>query len=342
MLTILGVFAVLMILVAGIFLLIWFVLAPNNLFWTFVKEGTAEIVVKGDAFEKAIIQWEGYTFDYEWNVIEENDEQREPWHLFGGLRWYGFWPIKDIYIYRFKWSGVDEEGKVIKHPAEVLDYTLLKDDVYYAKVDQAEDQDLLPLNIELNLTIRIKNPYKSLFKVQNWLETTINQIKPTVRDITGEGKYKNWIQSQEGMGAKIQSELEMEGLLSKLDTLYGVEVLKIQVKDINPPEDYRKQTLAPYFAEMGKEAKIIDAEGEAKRIEKIFSQIQAFGDMGKLIRSLEAMEKSPLAASLTVQAIPGLQEIFRGVFGKPSEAATTKDIQELKEMIARIEVAKKE
>ena len=39
------------------FLMIWFWLAPRNHFFTFVQESTAKIVVRGDAFSKALIQW---------------------------------------------------------------------------------------------------------------------------------------------------------------------------------------------------------------------------------------------------------------------------------------------
>ncbi|HDL74831.1 MAG TPA: hypothetical protein ENH06_00375, partial [bacterium] len=47
----------------AIFLFCWYVLAPRNIFFTFVEEGKAKIVVKGDSFERILVQWEGYTVD---------------------------------------------------------------------------------------------------------------------------------------------------------------------------------------------------------------------------------------------------------------------------------------
>jgi hypothetical protein len=111
------------------FLLVYFILAPNNCFFTFVKEGKAKFVVRGDKFEKCLIQWEGHTFDYskdhpeKWNVIPGKER-----HILGGLRFYGLWPLFDIHIYKFRWTGVTEDGK-IQHKEEWLDYILLKDDV---------------------------------------------------------------------------------------------------------------------------------------------------------------------------------------------------------------------
>ena len=63
---ILGVIAV----VITFFLLIYFWWAHNNLFFTFVKEGTAKIVVRGTQFEKVIMRWQGHTLDNSnWNVV---------------------------------------------------------------------------------------------------------------------------------------------------------------------------------------------------------------------------------------------------------------------------------
>ena len=52
--------------------LIYFWLAKINLFWTFVPEGYAKIIGKGDAFFKAILSFQGYTFDERWNVVPED------------------------------------------------------------------------------------------------------------------------------------------------------------------------------------------------------------------------------------------------------------------------------
>lgn len=315
-----------------ILLLIWEWLAPTNRWFTFVKEGTAKIVVKGDAFKKVLIQWTDHTVDDEQNVVDGE----EPWHPFGGFRFYGFWPLLDVYTYNFKWSGVTEDGEVVKHPKELIDYILLKDDVYWVKVEKAEDKNLLPLDIELFLTISIVNPHRALFSVQNWLETVINQIKPTVRDIITNNDYENWIKNSDGIGGEIYEKAEEKGLLTEFETEYGVRIKKIQVKKIDPPEDYRKETMAGYLAEVEKKKTVIQAQAEQERIGLVFSKIQEFGDLGKLLKTLEAVEKSPLAASLTVQAVPGLPEILKGIFGKPAEAVTSEEFQELRETVKRL------
>jgi ribosomal protein L23 len=330
------------------FLLVYFLLAPNNCFFTFVKEGTAKFVVRGDKFEKCLIQWEGYTFDYskhhpeKWNVIPGKER-----HIFGGLRFYGVWPLFDIHVYKFRWTGVTEDGK-IQHKEEWLDYILLKDDVYWCKVEQCEDTNLLPLDLELLLTIAVVNPYKAHFAVQNWLETVINRMKPFIRGYITQKAYEDWIKMRGSLGEELKIALDFAGLLKELEEWYGVKVKKVEVKEINPPKEYREKTIAPYLAELDKRAMILraegekqaiitKAEGEQQRIEKVFAEIQKFGDLGKLIRALEAMEKSPLAASVAVQAIPGLPELLRGVFGRPPAEVTAEEIRRLRETIEKLE-----
>ncbi|MCD6528227.1 SPFH/Band 7/PHB domain protein [bacterium] len=328
----------------SLFLLIWFVLAPRNLWFTFVKEGTAKVVVRGDKFEKALIQWEGYTFDKKWNVVEG----KEPWHPFGGLRYYGFWPIKDIYIYDFEWTNVKGDGTIEHHPEEVLDYILLKEDVYYFKIETAEDIELLPMELEVVMTVRVVNPYKALFVVQNWLETVINRTRPAIRDAVTQKRYDELIKNKEAVGREIYKILRRRKLLEEFQNRYGVEVRKIEVKEINPGKEYREATLKKYLAEREKEriTTLADAkkqelervaEGERIRIEKVYSQIRKFGDLGRLIRALEAMEKSPLAANMTVQAIPGLSEMLRGIFGRDKINQT--EIRELVKELKKINKA---
>lgn len=355
-----------------LFLIVYFVLAPRNLWWTFVKEGTTKIVVKGDQFNKALIQWKDYTFDKDWNVVkngtavpedvkkeikqgqiklynfdQEEGVYREPRHLFGGLRFYGFWPIKDIYIYRFTWTGVKENGEIDRHPTEILDYILLKSDIYWCQLVGAEEKELLPLTIELISTVGIKNPYKALFKIENWLEAVINRIKPSIRDYVAKSGYKVLVKKKEAMGGKLHD--GMENLRKEFEEKYGVDIQKIEVKDIKPPKEQLEATLKKWSAEREKEAIIIKAEAEATRIETEWGRIKKFKELGTLIRTLEAIEKSPLAASLTVQVVPGLSEAFRGVFGKPLPEGITqkqwkglqKELKNLKSLREEIEKIKK-
>lgn len=337
-----------LLLPATFFLLAYFGLgAPEcNCFFTFVKEGTAKIIVRGDAFDRVLIQWENHVFDdtagNEWDIIEGNAPDR----LFGGFRFYGLWPRHDIYIYNFTWTGVKEDGIVDPHPREELEYILLRPDTYYCKAEGVEDKDALALTVELVLTIEIVNPRKALFDIQNWLETVINRIKPGVRDYIGQKEYQKLIAQKQTMGGELFAELGT--LIADFKKLYGVTVIQIEIKDIKPSKDYLDATMKEYVAKQEAKAVVIEAKAkatsikteaaaQAKRIEIVWGKIKDFGELGKLIRILESVEKSQLAASLTVQAIPGLSEAFRGVFERTLPSGITReDLEQLKEELKHL------
>lgn len=340
------------------FFLAYFLLAPNNCYFTFVKEGTVKFIVKGDKFERCLIQWEEHTFAYskphpeKWNVIKG----KEPWHPFGGLRFFK-WPIEDTHIYQFSWTGVTEKREIQSHDKVWLDYILLKDDVYLCIASGAEDKDLIPLDLKIFLTIRIVNPYKAKFMVQNWLETVINRMEPSIRQYVAQYSFEELISKKQIVGGEMWNKLKEAGLIGRMEdpekqrgefiNRYGVEVRAIEVQDISPPEGLQAIILAKTKAEReaaaeiarakgDKRATIIRAKGEEKRLGTVYNKIKEFGDLGKLLRTVEAVEKSTLAASVAIQAIPGLPEILRGVFGKPPEETTLKEIQELKEIVQKI------
>jgi len=289
-------FVVIVFLVIG-FLLIYFWWAPRNLFFTFVPEGRAKMVVRGDAFEKALIQWSGRSLAAVsvpeqkidvGDVIETPDKKA----FFGGLKFYGWWPVSDILIYPFSWTNRLPDGEIKEHKREIIDHILLKPDVYWARVSEAEDKNLLPVDVEMVLTIRIVNPYKALFRIQNWLETVINRTAPAVRDRLTEKEFDKWITEPADLGKEIFSDLVQNGLLNEFGKEYGVEVQKIEVTSINPPANYREATLKRFVAERERDAVLVGADAEQKRIAAVYGAIQAFGDLGKLARFLEALEKA--------------------------------------------------
>ncbi len=145
-------------------LFVWFVLAPLNIFFTFVKEGTAKVVVRGEAVQRVFIQWEGYVLDSEGDVVPG-----QQWYPFGGLRLFGWWPFDQIYRYKSRWTSIRADGTKQAHD-DVLRHVLLKDFVYITEVKDAEDKEMVPLTFDLLITLRVINPQKAIFRVEDWTE----------------------------------------------------------------------------------------------------------------------------------------------------------------------------
>jgi hypothetical protein len=336
---------------------IYYVFAPRGLFVTIVPEGQAKAIMRMGEFEKFLIQWKGRTFSYQ----EQGDEKwtvkdGEEFHLFGGLRWVGIPPFWRIYDYKFSWTGIDVNGELVPHKEEWLNYVLLLDDVYWAKIDMAEDENLLPLDIELLITMRVVNPYKALFRVQNWSEMVMNRMKPLFREYVGNVGFDELIKKKQEKGGELFRTLqgwrkdeqgqeiydEKRDLPKEFKKEYGVEIKDggIEIKDANPTTipgipSLREVTLRKQIAERDRERILVEADAEKQkvliladaekqRIATIYGAVKEMGDLGKLVRTLEMFEKSPEKGTRWVINLPGgisdiLSQAFPGrTIGVPS------------------------
>lgn len=339
------------------FLLVFFWWAPRNLYFTFVPEGRAKIVVRADAFEKTLIQWKGHALAVHkseivdtGDVIETEEQiEAEGWlkklliwlkKLFGGLRYYGFWPILDIYIYDFAWTNVAQNGEIVQNEKKGLDYVLLKDDVYFATVKRAEDKGQLPSDIHLLLTLRVINPYKAVFVVQTWLEAVINTTEAETRDVWTTDSYARWISSKKNLAERIEKALE--GFRDEeCSKRYGVEIRAIKVRNIDPEERFREATLKGYLAERERDRVLVEADAEKQRIAAVYEAVKKYGDLGKLIRSLEALETSPEKGAKWVVPIPAgiIPQIFPG---ETTDSLAKDDLETIRGLLEELQQEKKE
>jgi len=319
-------------------LTVWRRLGPRNRFFTFVDTGRAKIAVRGGKVTKVLGEIGTKTFDTQGNLIPQSSIFRLARRIFGGLYWVGFWPLDEVYIYRFQWTNLSVDGSLNPHPGpdgkgEWLDFVLINQDVYHFEVKGAEDVDLLPLHLELLLTLKVVNPQKALFMVQNWLETVINRFKPMVVDHVVQSKYENLVQQKGSMGGALFSSSAL--LQAEFLDQYGVEVIAVEVKEIDPPDEYREATLSQWQAEQDEKRINVEARAEAARIRRVYGQLQRLGDFGKIARILEALEKTP-AGVLTVHAVPGLTEVLGGVFGTSASVDLQTELRELREQIEKL------
>ncbi len=173
-------------------LLVYFNLAPRDMCFTFVKEGTGIIVMRGGKFDKIIISWKGYIIDSNTgNIIKVPNARIE---LFGGLKFYGIYPFQKIGHYQQRWSHLIEDGTVKKHDEELY-YVLLKTDYYVFELpitdsNSAEDINGVPIYVKLVVPIRVVNPYEAIFRPQRWLAAISGTIKPVLKRFVAKFRYK--------------------------------------------------------------------------------------------------------------------------------------------------------
>ncbi|MDD5696502.1 MAG: SPFH/Band 7/PHB domain protein [Candidatus Pacebacteria bacterium] len=253
-------------------IVLYFSWAKNNIFGTFIKEGYAVIIVEGDKFFKAMIQYKDYGFDKDWNVLEINEENKDkiikrPWYenLLGMSLF--LWPVRKVYSYDFEWTKITEQSQTV-HKSETLLHVLLKLYVYFIEVLEAEDKDNMPVSVGMAVEMKIINPYKALFKVQNWHRTVVNIIQGEVRDFIRRHSYDDLIARKEEKGEKpLGDEFFdlMKETRKKFRDEYGVEVTKIKVSQIIPKKEYLEATTRRIVAERNREAIEVEAQAAATK-----------------------------------------------------------------------------
>lgn len=353
-----------LVIIVGIYSIYVF-FAPRNLFFTGVQEGTAIAIMVGTgaraAFVDAKMNLKGFAFDEDWNIVSAGTIRRKTESIFeklglGGLASVGIPGIHRIHEYLFDWSSMLQNGEIKPHK-ESLNYISLRQDIYATRLLEAETgQSMVPVDITLLITAKVINPYKALFRVENWLEFVINRVKVPVRDyVAGEENPRRLIIEKEELGKLFLRKLEDSGDLEYFRKEIGVEVLKVETPKIDLGE-LQKVATAEWEAEQKGNAEVAKQtkEGEAykaKRVREkeadmdyldgVYGKVQEFGDLGTTLRFLDTLSDAAKGPSNTIIPFGMIQDIARQVLGTKSseitgllgEGITKEDIENLKKVV---------
>lgn len=335
-----------------------YTLAKQNIFFTLVEEGRARAIVKFGRFHRFVMAYEGYTFDKFWNVQpldllkkdpeEEidvwDDKSRElvkmkikdlelkhpPSRRFGGLRWVGIPFIHSVYYYTFRWSSLRQTAKDGKPIDEIVyreqpdtDYILLQDDVYTTILESAEAKGMVPVNIQILLTLRIVNPYKALFRVEEWLETVLNLTRPAIRHFVSEQPYEDLIKKKENLERTQDEILDKSKLDEYTERTYGVRFKKLGIITIEPATEravkYVEAASRQWEAEKNKQQIETLADAEVQRLERVYATIKKFGDEGVAIRMLESIDKAGTNPGSWIIPFGPLKNAVQSIIGKKGD-----------------------
>ena len=345
---------VITILSAGIlfaFIVLVYILAKLNIFFTIVQEGTAKAIKKFGKFQRMVMAYGNHALDQRGTIRlpdEDGEEgiefvknadgtirtekykikiQPPPFKFLGGLRWVGIPLIHSVHKYEFRWVSYEQgekDGKlaekIICH-AEKIDYILLQDDIYYNFVHGPETSEMIPVDVDLLLTIRVMNPYKAMFRVQNWLEAILNQVKPAFRNFIFSKTLKELMGKEEKMEREVDKFLEDSGIANYAERDYGVRLKKVGMAKVDLTGErgkiYTEAATKQYEAEKEKERIEITADAEVARINKVYGKINEFKEVGMFVKAMEAVETAGKGPSNTVIFPFGsVQQLLEGWLGK--------------------------
>jgi regulator of protease activity HflC (stomatin/prohibitin superfamily) len=257
---------------------------------TIVQEGTAKNVVRFGGYKETLLQKKGFRVDADGEVVVGKSDNPLP----GGLHFVSpyrfFFGIDRIYTTTMEFVKLLTDGTTQVRIDKDRDFIKVVPYPYALVFKNEEDLQGLPLFGIMAMTAMITNPRKALFGVNSWFDILVSEIYPFVRDFIAAHTYKDIHSGKVKMAKEIWDAVSAPGSNNEpsiLDRLkgHGITLISLKLVAIDPPDALRASTLKEFEATQRRDAAILEAEAEEKRL---FGSIK--GATGEAIHPQDAVE----------------------------------------------------
>jgi regulator of protease activity HflC (stomatin/prohibitin superfamily) len=140
-------------------------------------------------------------------------------------------------------------------------------------------RDNVTAKVNAVLFLRVVDPNKAVVAVSNYLYATSQIAQTTLRSVLGQVELDQLLSERDKLNMQLQTILDQD------TESWGIKVVKVEVKQVDLPDQMIRAIARQAEAERERRAKIIHAEGE-------FSAAQ------KLAEAAEVIQKQPAALQL--------------------------------------------
>ncbi len=124
-------------------------------------------------------------------------------------------------------------------------------------------RDNVSVKVNAVVYFRVLDPNKALVNVENFMFATSQLSQTTLRSVCGQAELDELLAERERINEKIQSILDTD------TDPWGIKVTKVEVKQIDLPQEMQRAIAKQAEAERERRAKIINAEGELQAAQKL-------------------------------------------------------------------------
>lgn len=116
------------------------------------------------------------------------------------------------------------------------------------------------VNVEINalLYFQITDPIKAVYEIENLPNAIEKLTQTTLRNVIGELELDESLSSRDTINAKLRL------ILDDATNKWGVKVNRVELQDINPPQDIKTAMEKQMRAERDRRAAVLEAEGQKK------------------------------------------------------------------------------
>ncbi|CAN5792712.1 SPFH domain-containing protein [soil metagenome] len=194
-------------------------------------------------------------------------------------------------------------------------------------------RDNVTINVDSVVYWMITDPIKSVYEINDLVGSLVQLTITGMRSVMGEMDLDHTLSNRDAINSKLRI------ILDEATDKWGVKVTRVDVKNINPPEDVRITMEKQMTAERNRRALVLQAEGE-----KQAAIARAEGEKQAAITRSEGMKESAIleaegtaqarlrAAGAEAQAIAQMSSVI----GSPKETTqyliTARYIDSLRDM----------
>jgi regulator of protease activity HflC (stomatin/prohibitin superfamily) len=194
-------------------------------------------------------------------------------------------------------------------------------------------RDNVTINVDSVVYWMITDPIKSVYEINDLVGSLVQLTITGMRSVMGEMDLDHTLSNRDQINSKLRL------ILDEATDKWGVKVTRVDVKNINPPEDVRITMEKQMTAERNRRALILQAEGDKQAAitraegEKQAAVTRSEGNKQSAILDAEGAAQARLvAASAEAQAINQIAQIVGSAEKTTQYLITARYIESLRDM----------
>lgn len=149
---------------------------------------------------------------------------------------------------------------------------------------QVVTKDNVTLKLDAVAFLRVIDPVDAVVKVQNWYQAASLVAQTTLRAVIGHHDLDELLSNRETVDQQLKAALDRQ------TEEWGIEVRRVELRDIDLPEQIQRAMGRQAEAERDRRAKIIAATGELQASEKLAEAARLMASPGAMqLRTLQTM-----------------------------------------------------
>ncbi|MEI6758035.1 MAG: slipin family protein [Chlorobium sp.] len=177
-------------------------------------------------------------------------------------------------------------------------------------------RDNVSVKVSAVVYFRVLDPIKAIVEVADFHFATSQLAQTTLRSVCGQGELDNLLAERDEINDRIQA------ILDKDTEPWGVKVAKVEVKEIDLPEEMRRAMAKQAEAERERRSTIINAEGEFQAAQRLAdaARIIAASPSALQLRYLQTLKDISVEHNSTI-IFPLPIDLLKPFFGRPEASS---------------------